>query len=302
MSSRKTLIVVVGPTASGKTALAIRLAKEFGTEIISADSRQIYKGMAICTAQPAKEELAEVKHHLIASEPVDVQYSCARFEADALKLLEVIFSRSDFAVVAGGSGLYINALCKGMDPLPDADPRLRRSLTDLLEEKGLEELLGQLHDIDPDYYAVVDKSNTQRVLRALEISLQSGVKYSSLRTGTAKERPFSIVKIGIDIPREILYERINRRVDLMMEQGLEEEAKALFPDRHLNSLQTLGYRELFDFFEGKISRDMAIELIKRNTRHYAKRQMTWFRRDESIHWLSPDDFEGMKEIIIRRSL
>lgn len=296
--SIKTLIVVVGATGSGKTDLSLRLATHFAAPIISTDSRQVYRGIPIGTAQPTAEQLATAEHHFIASHELTDNFSCGEYEVQALARLEELFKEHDHVVAVGGSGLYIQALCEGMDDLPHADEELRKSLSDRLKNEGVESLAEELKRLDPEYYEQVDRQNPSRVLRAVEVCLQTGKPYSSLRTGEKRKRDFRIVKVGIDWEREILYDRINRRVDMMIDEGLEAEARAVYHLRHLNSLQTVGYREMFDYFDGAISRDEAIELIKRNSRRYAKRQMTWFRRDEEIRWFSPTDFEAMVEYIL----
>ena len=286
MSGRKRLIVIVGATGSGKTDLSIGVAEHFGAPIISTDSRQFYRGMAIGTAQPSREQMARVEHHLVDCLDVTEEFNCGAYERVALERLAELFKTHDTVVAVGGSGLYIKALCEGMDDLPDADPVLREELLKRLETEGLEPLVEQLRELDEVYYNEVDKCNPQRVLRAVEVCLTTGQPYSSLRKGGAKQRDFEIVKVGIDYPREELYDRINRRVDIMIEEGLEAEARAMLPQRHLNALQTVGFSELFDYFDGIISREEAIELIKRNSRRYAKRQMTWFRRDKDIEWFT----------------
>lgn len=291
--SIKRLIVIVGPTGSGKTDLSIRIARHYGAPILSTDSRQVYRGMPIGTAQPTAEQLAAVEHHFIASHDVEECLSCGRYEVQALACLEKLFAQHDDVVAVGGSGLYVRALCEGMDDLPEADEALRRELAGRLEREGLEALAAQLGELDPAYYEQVDRSNPARVLRALEVCLQTGRPYSAHRTGTRRERPFRIVKVGVDLPREELYERIDRRVDRMLADGLEAEAREMYPYRHLNALQTVGYRELFDYFDGTLTRDEAVELIKRNSRRYAKRQLTWFRRDAAIRWFRPDDDEAI---------
>lgn len=281
----KTLVVVVGATATGKTDLSIALAQDYHSEILSADSRQFYREMPIGTAAPTPDQLQTVPHHFIATRSVTEEYSCGRYEVDALALLEQLFHTHDTLFLVGGSGLYIDAICNGMDAMPETDPALREQLTTVARKEGLEPLCSQLQELDPAYYAVVDRSNPQRVIRALEICIQTGRPYSEIRSGAIKQRPFRIIKLGIRYPREILYDRINRRVELMVEAGLEQEARTLYSLRHLNALQTVGYREWFDFFEGKYDRQTAIELIQRNSRRYAKRQETWFRRDHAIHWI-----------------
>ena len=286
MSGRNRLIVIVGATGSGKTDLSIGVAEHFGAPIISTDSRQFYRGMAIGTAQPSREQMARVEHHLVDCLDVTEDFNCGAYERVALERLAELFKKHDTVVAVGGSGLYVKALCEGMDDLPDAEPTLRAELLKRLETDGLESLVEQLKELDEDYYNEVDRCNPQRVLRAVEVCLTTGQPYSSLRKGGSKQRDFEIVKVGVDYPREELYDRINRRVDMMMEEGLEAEARAMLPQRHLNALQTVGFSELFDYFDGTISKEDAVELIKRNSRRYAKRQMTWFRRDKDIKWFT----------------
>ena len=295
--STKTLIVVVGATGSGKTDLSLRLATHFAAPILSTDSRQVYRGLPIGTAQPTAEQLATAEHHFIASHELTDNFNCGEYEVQALMRLEKLFQKHDTVVAVGGSGLYIQALCEGMDDLPQADEELRKTLSERLKNEGIESLLAELQHLDPTYYEQVDRQNPSRVLRAVEVCLQTGQPYSSLRTGEKRERNFRILKVGIDWVREALYDRINRRVDMMIDEGLEAEARAVYHLRHLNSLQTVGYREMFEYFDGTISREEAIELIKRNSRRYAKRQMTWFRRDEEIRWFSPEEFDSMIEFL-----
>ncbi|MBO5813802.1 MAG: tRNA (adenosine(37)-N6)-dimethylallyltransferase MiaA [Alistipes sp.] len=295
--STKTLIVVVGATGSGKTDLSLRLATHFAAPILSTDSRQVYRGIPIGTAQPTAEQLAAVEHHFIASHELTDNFNCGEYETQALACLEALFRKHDVVVAVGGSGLYIQALCEGMDDLPQADEELRQSLMERLQGEGIESLLADLERLDPEYYAQVDRQNPSRVLRAVEVCLQTGKLYSSLRTGERRKRDFRIVKVGIDWDRKVLYDRINRRVDMMIDEGLEAEARSVYHLRQLNSLQTVGYREMFEYFDGKISREEAIELIKRNSRRYAKRQMTWFRRDSEIRWFSPEEADAMLEFL-----
>lgn len=287
--SIKRLIVIVGPTGSGKTDLSIRLALHYRAPILSTDSRQVYRSMPIGTAQPTDEQLKTVEHHFIASHDIKDRLNCGEYEVQALACLEKLFAQHDDVVAVGGSGLYVRALCEGMDELPQADEALRRELERRLADEGIGALAEQLRELDPRYYEEVDRSNPARVMRALEVCLQTGRPYSAQRTGVRRERPFRIIKIGVDLPREVLYDRINRRVDAMVAEGLEAEARRLYPHRELNALQTVGYREFFDCFDGRVTRDEAVELIKRNTRRYAKRQLTWFRRDPEIRWFSPTD-------------
>lgn len=285
----KTLIVIVGPTGSGKTDLAVSLAEHFRAPILSTDSRQIYRGLPIGTAQPDAEQLQRAEHHFIATHSIEEDFNCGAYEQAALALLDKLFADHRVVIAVGGSGLYVKALCDGLDALPEADALLREELSRRLHEEGLETLAAELRQLDPAYYEQVDTKNPARVLRALEVCLTTGKPYSTLRTGATRERPFRIVMIGTELDRKELYNRIDRRVDMMMEAGLEAEARTVYPQRHLNSLQTVGYRELFEYFDGKITRDEAVELIKRNTRRYAKRQLTWFRRDGRIAWFTPTD-------------
>ncbi len=291
------LVVIVGPTGSGKTDLSIEVARRLGAPILSTDSRQLYRGIPIGTAQPSAEQLQAVEHHFIASHDLKQNFSCGAYEAEALALLKKLFQQHRDVVAVGGSGLYVQALCEGMDDLPKVDEALRERLNERLRTEGIEALAEELRGLDPEYHAAVDRRNPARVLRALEVCLQTGLPYSQLRRGIRQKRPFGVVKIGVDMPREELYRRIDLRVDRMMEAGLEAEARAVYPLRHLNALQTVGYKELFDFFDGQITRDEAVELIKRNSRRYAKRQLTWFRRDADIHWFTPDDTEGIFQLL-----
>ena len=285
----KRLLVVVGPTGSGKTDLSIRLALHYGAPILSTDSRQVYRGMPIGTAQPSVDQIQAVEHHFIASRDLTDNLNCGEYEVQALVRLEELFADHDWVVAVGGSGLYVRALCEGMDDLPQADEPLRRELERRLAEEGLGALAEELRELDPEYCRTADLNNPARVMRALEVCLQTHMPYSRQRTGERRPRSFEIVKIGIDLPRDVLYDRINRRVDRMLADGLEAEARALYPYRELNALKTVGYREFFDYFDGRIGYDEAVELIKRNSRRYAKRQLTWFRRDSEIRWFAPDD-------------
>ena len=293
----KTLIVIAGATGSGKTDLSIHIAQHYQAPIISTDSRQFYRGIPIGTAQPDAEQLAAVEHHFIASHYLTQDFNCGAYEQEALARLEELFKSHDTVVAVGGSGLYIKALCEGMDDLPELEPALRSSLAEELKTLGIEAMAERLRELDPAYYEVVDRKNPARVLRALEVCIATGKPYSTLRTGQRRERPFGIVKVATDMDRATLYERIDRRVDIMIEQGLEQEARAVYHLRELNSLQTVGYREMFDYFDGTTTREEAIELIKRNSRRYAKRQLTWFRRDEEFAWFHPADKEKIIEYI-----
>ena len=297
MSTNRRLIVVVGPTASGKTDLSIALARHYNAPILSTDSRQVYKGLPIGTAYPSEEQLQSVEHHFIAERELTEDFNCGQYEKEALERLDTLFESVNTVVAVGGSGLYIRALCEGMDSLPEADATLREQLATRLQNEGVECLANQLRELDPEYYQVVDRNNPARIMRALEVCLSSGQKYSELRKGERKERDFQIVKIGVSMPREQLYDRVNRRVEMMIAAGLEAEARSVLAYRHCNSLHTVGYSEMFDYFDGKTTLDEAIELIKRNTRHYAKRQMTWFRRDEQIAWFAPTDYQQIIKYI-----
>ena len=299
-NTKRRLIVVVGATASGKTDLSIDLARRYNAPILSTDSRQVYKGLPIVTAYPSAEQLQAVEHHFISELDVTQEFNCGEYEKQALERLDKLFAEHDTVVAVGGSGLYVRALCEGMDDLPEADKMLRESLVARLEAEGVESLAEELRELDPEYYEQVDRCNPARVMRALEVCLATGEQYSALRKGGRKERDFEIVKIGVDMPRDVLYERINRRVDIMMEAGLEQEASAMLPYRECNSLCTVGYSEMFDYFDGKTTREEAVELIKRNTRRYAKRQMTWFRRDAEIGWFSPAQTDKIVEYIDSR--
>lgn len=287
--SIKRLLVIVGPTGSGKTDLSIRLARHYGAPILSTDSRQFYRGMPIGTAQPTPDQLQAAEHHFIASHDLNEDLNCGSYEMQALSCLEKLFAEHDWVIAVGGSGLYVRALCEGMDDLPQADPELREALSRRLETEGVDALAAELRTLDPAYYARVDRKNPARVMRALEVCLQTGRPYSEQRTGVRRPRPFGIVKVGVDLPREELYARIDRRVDRMVADGLEAEARALYPYRMLNALQTVGYREFFDYFDGRTNYEEAVSLIKRNSRRYAKRQLTWFRRDPEIRWFGPWD-------------
>ncbi len=303
----KVLKIILGPTAVGKTAYAINLARQVGSPVISCDSRQIFKEMTIGTAVPSKEQLTQVRHYFIQTKSITEHYAAGQYEIDALKLLEELFKTHDHLVMCGGSGLYIDAVCNGLDAFPEPDMELRDSLNRRLQEEGLEALRYQLKQEDPESYETIDIANPQRVVRALEVTIQTGRKYSDWKTGNEttgpealpkKERPFRIEKIGLAMDREKLYDRINRRVEKMMEDGLLDEVRALdrfrykgnvfCPDlNHIPPLRTVGYRELFDYLDGKTDLDTAVESIKRNTRRYAKRQMSYWGRDKSIKWNEP---------------
>ncbi len=283
----KTLVVIVGPTGVGKSDFAVWTAGRLGAPVLSCDSRQMYRNMRIGTAYPTDDQLSAVRHYFVGIRDVSEPYTAGRFEVEALALLEELFAKHDYVVVAGGSGMYADALCEGIDAVPGTNETLRGRLAERLEREGIGSLLEQLKTLDPAYYDAVDRSNPLRVLRALEVCLGTGRPYSELRTGAAKQRGFRIVKVVLDMDRDKLYDRIDRRVDAMMAAGLEAEARTLYPLRHLNALKTVGYSELFDCFDGKITLENAVELIKRNSRRYAKRQLTWFRRYGNALWLRP---------------
>jgi tRNA dimethylallyltransferase len=280
----RTVFVILGPTGVGKTSLSIRLAQKLSTAIISADSRQFYREMRIGTARPSREELQAVTHYLVGHLSIYDDYNVSKFEAEAIQLLNEIFRNKRTALITGGSGLYIKALCEGIDVLPDPDPTIRENLDALFSREGLPALRSMLKKLDPDFYETVDKANPKRLLRALEVCIATGLPYSSLRKSKPAKREFRIVKIGLYREKAELYNRINMRVDRMMQEGLLDEAKELFPHRHLNALNTVGYKELFACLEGSVSLEEAVEKIKTNSRRYAKRQMTWFRKEEGITW------------------
>ncbi|MBU8891620.1 MAG: tRNA (adenosine(37)-N6)-dimethylallyltransferase MiaA [Bacteroidales bacterium] len=293
----KTLIVILGPTGIGKTDLSIDIAKEFGTEIISSDSRQIYRELKIGTAVPSDNQLSKVKHHLIGHKSVYDYYNASIFETEVLELLAKLFLNHDQHIMTGGSGMYINAVCDGIDELPTIDMEIRNDLIEKYEKEGIDSLRLYLKMIDPESYKKIDLKNAKRILKALEVSLQTGKPYSSFLMGNKKERDFNIIKIGLKRDRPELYERINLRVDQMINDGLVDEAERYYKDRDLNSLNTVGYKELFDYFDNTITQEKAIELIKRNSRHYAKRQISWFARDKDIKWFNPDNYKEITDFI-----
>jgi len=297
VESKKKLFVIVGPTAVGKTALSIQLAKAFDTEILSADSRQFFKEMSIGTAKPTAIEMGAIKHHFIDSHSISEEYNVGKFETEAIQVLNTLFETKDYAILVGGSGLYIDAVCNGLDELPEASAEIRQQLKLLYEEKGIAALQEQLKELDLNYYNQVDLNNPQRLMRALEVCLSTGKTYSEQRAGKTKKRNFKTIKIGLNSSREALYERINKRVDEMMQEGLLDEVKSLLPYQNKNALQTVGYKELFDYLENKTTLEQAVELIKQHTRNFAKRQLTWFKRDEQIQWFEPYEFEKIKQYI-----
>jgi tRNA dimethylallyltransferase len=287
----KYLITLLGPTGVGKTTASLSISQKFNAPIISADSRQFFKEMRIGTAAPTPDQLNAAPHYLVGHKSITERYSCGMFELDAINLLDNFYKTHQNAMLVGGSMLYIDAVCKGIDDFPLPDAELRLSLEDQLKTEGIESLRAQLKLLDPIHYQQIDLKNSQRVLKAVEVCLQTGKPYSSFLTIPKKERPFDIIKIGLNRPREELYEAINARVDQMIEAGLVDEAKSLYPFRNHNALKTVGYREIFDYIDGKITLDKAIELIKRNSRHYAKRQLTWWARDNEIEWFHPNELD-----------
>jgi len=292
-SHKPTLIVIAGPTASGKTGLAIDVARHFNTEIISADSRQFYREIPIGTAAPSGEQLNQVPHHFVGNLSIQDEYNVSRYEKEVLALLDEKFKENNLMLMVGGSGLYINAVCNGIDELPDPDPVLRDELNAIFQQKGIAALQESIRQLDPEYFEQVDQNNPKRLLRAIEVCRQSGKTSSHLHRNQPVQRNFNILKIGLELPREILNQHINQRTDKMLQRGWLEEARAVFPYRHLNALNTVGFKELFAYLDGKWPLEQAIEKIKTNTRRYAKRQMTWFRKDTDIHWLAPKDLENM---------
>lgn len=293
----KTLVVITGPTGSGKTSLAIEVAKAKGTEIISADSRQIFKEIPIGTAAPSEEERAAVPHYFVATHSLMDYYSAADFESDVISLLERKWREHDVMVMAGGSMMYVDAVINGIDDIPSISDENRRRAMAVYENGGLQQLRLDVLELDPEYYRQVDLNNHKRLIHALEIMYESGKKYSALRTGQSRKRDFRVLKFALNLPREVLFDRINRRVETMIDAGLEAEARAVYYMRHLNSLNTVGYKEMFEYFDGKMDRATAIARICKNTRVYAKKQLTWLKKDDSVIWLNP---ENALEEVLRR--
>ncbi len=295
--SEKKLIVVVGPTAVGKTTLAIQLAKTFQTAIISADSRQIYRELTIGTAKPTAAELAEVKHYFIDTHSISEDYDAARFGDEALAKIYALFELHDVVIVCGGSGLYIKALLEGFDDIPEVPDAVRDQLIEDFEQKGLLWLQNKMRELDPEHFKTIDQKNPMRLMRALEVKIATGQSIATFQKKAVKELPFRVIKIGLEVERAKLYERIDQRMDDMIANGLFEEAQALYPQRDKNALQTVGYQEIFGFIDGQYDRPEAIRLLKRNSRRYAKRQLTWFKRDEQVRWFRPDDIKGILDFI-----
>jgi tRNA dimethylallyltransferase len=291
------LFVLLGPTGVGKTALSLRIAELLQSPVISCDSRQFYREMKIGTAAPTQEQLQQAEHYFVGTHSIHEQYNAGKFELDVIKLLDDLFVEHPYALMVGGSMLYIDAVCNGIDDLPTISPEVRAEIRELYDAEGLEGIRMRLKLLDPDYYNQVDLMNAQRILHALEVCVTCNKPYSSMRTNTAKQRPFEIVKIGLNRPREELYARINARVDEMMGEGLEEEARSLYPWKDLNALQTVGYKELFNYFDGIWAKDFAVDMIRQDSRRYAKKQLSWFNRDKSIRWFNPDDEEAVMEYV-----
>lgn len=300
MNSKPTLIVLIGPTGIGKTDLSLNIAEHYNTEIISADSRQLYADLKIGTAAPTPEQLARVKHHFVGTLQLTDYYSAAQYEAEVMKKLDELFKRHNVIVLTGGSMMYVDAVCKGIDDIPTVDEETRKTLMQHYENVGLERLCAELKILDPEYYDIVDKKNPKRVIHALEICYMTGQTYTSFRTSQTKERPFNIIKVGLRRKREELYERINKRVDIMMEDGLLEEAKSVYQYKNLNSLNTVGYKEMFKYLDGEWELPFAIEKIKQNSRIYSRKQVTWFKRDTDITWFHPDDTDNIMSFIEER--
>lgn len=294
---QKTLIVLVGPTGVGKTETSLVLAETLHAPIINADSRQVYKGMGIGTAAPTPEEQARVEHHFVQFLNPGEYYSAAQFELDVMARLETLFQSHDYVLLSGGSMMYIDAVCKGIDDIPTVDAETRKMMLERYEAEGLERLCSELRVLDPEYYQVVDLKNPKRVIHALEICYMTGKTYTSFRTNTRKERPFRIVKIGLKREREILYDRINRRVTQMLEMGLEQEVRSLMPYRNTNALNTVGYKEMFAYFDGAMTLEQAADKIRQNSRIYSRKQMTWFKRDEEIKWFEPGQMSEIMNYI-----
>ena len=295
--NKKHLIVIAGPTASGKTATAIKVAKAFNTVIISADSRQFYKELSIGTAAPTEEELSEVKHYFVHNLCIEQLYDVADYEQDVLYLLNELFKQHDVVVMTGGSGLFIDAVCNGLDLIPDISSETRNKVNEIYEKGGLVALQSEVEKVDPEYYKIVDRQNPRRLQRAIEVFLQTGKPYSTFRKNKHVDRDFNIIKTALLWDRDELIKRINKRVDKMMESGLLDEVKSVYDKRHLNSLNTVGYKELFECLDGNTFLEQAVEQIKINTRQYAKRQMTWLRKNTEYHWFSIDEYDKMLEFI-----
>lgn len=296
--STNTLVVITGPTGVGKSDTAVWLARELNAEIISADSRQLYRDIPIGTAAPTAEQMAEVKHHFVGTLSLEEYYSAAQFEDDVMQLLPQLFARSPYVVMCGGSMMYVDAVCKGIDNIPTISDEIRHEVVERFERDGAEAMREELRRLDPVHYNQVDLKNHKRVIHAVEICLQAGRPYSELRTNSVKQRPFRIVKIGLNLPREQLFDRINHRVEKMIEAGLVDEARRFYPQRHLNSLNTVGYKELFAWMDGTMDYDTAVARIQKNTRVYAKKQLTWYAKDTDMHWFAPSDHQEILKLVM----
>lgn len=297
MNDKKTLIVLIGPTGVGKTDLSIKIAEKYGSPIISADSRQLYSDLKIGTAAPTEEYLKRVKHYFVGTLKLTDYYSAAQYESEVISLLEELFKTNDTILLTGGSMMYIDAICKGIDDIPTVDNETRQMMMEKYEKEGLERLCAELKLLDPEYYSIVDLKNPKRVIHALEICYMTGKTYTSFRTGNKKQRPFDIIKIGLCRDREELYDRINKRVDIMINDGLVDEVKSVYQYKNLNSLNTVGYKEIIQYLEGNCTLEFAIEKIKQNSRIYSRKQMTWFKRDNEIKWFHPDREDEIMEYI-----
>lgn len=297
MNDKKTLIVLIGPTGVGKTDLSIKIAEKYGSPIISADSRQLYSDLKIGTAAPTEEYLKRVKHYFVGTLKLTDYYSAAQYESEVISLLEELFKTNDTILLTGGSMMYIDAICKGIDDIPTVDNETRQMMMEKYEKEGLERLCAELKLLDPEYYSIVDLKNPKRVIHALEICYMTGKTYTSFRTGNRKQRPFDIIKIGLCRDREELYDRINKRVDIMINDGLVDEVKSVYRYKDLNSLNTVGYKEIIQYLEGNCTLEFAIEKIKQNSRTYSRKQMTWFKRDNEIKWFHPDCEDEIMEYI-----
>lgn len=297
MNDKKTLIVLIGPTGVGKTDLSIKIAEKYGSPIISADSRQLYSDLKIGTAAPTEEYLKRIKHYFVGTLKLTDYYSAAQYESEVISLLEELFKNNDTILLTGGSMMYIDAICKGIDDIPTVDNETRQMMMEKYEKEGLERLCAELKLLDPEYYSIVDLKNPKRVIHALEICYMTGKTYTSFRTGNRKQRPFDIIKIGLCRDREELYDRINKRVDIMINDGLVDEVKSVYQYKNLNSLNTVGYKEIIQYLEGNCTLEFAIEKIKQNSRIYSRKQMTWFKRDNEIKWFHPDREDEIMEYI-----
>lgn len=287
----KALIVIVGPTGVGKTELCLKVAEAFGTVIVNADSRQIFKEIPVGTAAPTIAERQKIRHYFVGNLHIDQYYNASMFENDVIALLDTLFKEKDYVIMSGGSMMYVDAVCNGIDDIPTVDTATRSKVMREYEEKGLDYICGRLEELDPEYYSIVDKRNPKRVIHAVEICLSTGRTYTSFRVNAKKDRPFNIIKVGLTLDREQLYERIDGRVDRMVAVGLIQEAEKMYPYRNLNSLNTVGYKELFDYFDGKCTLEEAVFRIKCDTHKYCRKQLTWFKRDKDIHWFSPNNVE-----------